>query len=425
MIQFIRGLSAAVILMLAASPAGAAFHLWTMTEMYSNGDGTVQYIEFRALSGGQQFVSGHSLSAGTKEFELLSNLPGDTSGRNFLIGTQGFAALGVVQPDYVMPNGFIPLGGGTINWGEGSDLWNYGALPTDGTSSLQRNGSVSPTNRPTNFAGQSGTVVLPAAGGLNYQGLWWKSPAGSESGWGLNVTHQGDKLFATWFTYDTDGSGMWLVMSDLSKGAAASYSGQIYRTVGAPFNSVPFDSTRVVNTPVGSATLTFTDVDNGSFAYTVNGVSQTKAITKLIYSTPTPTCTAGGAPPATPNYQDLWWASPAGSENGWGVNLAHQGNILFATWFTYGADGKGLWLVGSNLSRTVAGTYTGPLYRTTGPAFSATPWLSGGVAQTEVGSATFTFSDASNGTFAYTVNGISQTKPITRLVFSTPATVCR
>ncbi len=34
----------------------------------------------------------------------------------------------------------------------------------------------------------------------NYQGLWWNAPAGSESGWGINFAHQGDTLFATWFT---------------------------------------------------------------------------------------------------------------------------------------------------------------------------------------------------------------------------------
>ena len=36
----------------------------------------------------------------------------------------------------------------------------------------------------------------------SYEGLWWNSPANSESGWGLNITHQGNILFATWFTYD-------------------------------------------------------------------------------------------------------------------------------------------------------------------------------------------------------------------------------
>src|SRR5258705_344508 len=131
---------------------------------------------------------------------------------------------------------------------------------------------------------------------------------------------------------------------------------------------------------------------------------------------------AGGA--STPNVQGLWWRSPAFSESGWGVNLTQQGDILFATWFTYDATGKGLWLVMPNGAKTAPGSYTGALYRTTGPAFSANPWNPSQVVVTPVGSATFTFADASSGTFAYTVNGVSQSKPIVREVFATPPTVC-
>ena len=43
------------------------------------------------------------------------------------------------------------------------------------------------------------------------------------------------------------------------------------------------------------------------------------------------------------NYQGLWWNAPAWSESGWGINFAHQGSDIFATWFTYGADGSPLW----------------------------------------------------------------------------------
>ena len=33
------------------------------------------------------------------------------------------------------------------------------------------------------------------------------------------------------------------------------------------------------------------------------------------------------------NVQGLWWAAPAGAESGWGINFAHQGDIIFASWF--------------------------------------------------------------------------------------------
>ena len=43
------------------------------------------------------------------------------------------------------------------------------------------------------------------------------------------------------------------------------------------------------------------------------------------------------------NYQDLWWV-PNGVESGWGINFAHQGPQLFATWYTYGTTDQPMWL---------------------------------------------------------------------------------
>lgn len=429
---------------IASAPAWASFHLFSMSELYSNADGSVQFLEITALTGAQQFVGGHTLrvdqGGSTHSFTFPSNLPGDTSGKAMLVATQGFANLGIVTPDYIVPNGFFFAGNGTITYAEGSDIWNYSGLPSDGSHALSRNGA-SAANSARNFSGATGSVSgastpPPPPAAFNVEGLWWKSPAGSESGWGVNITHQGDILFATWFTYDTDGSGLWLVMPDGTKTGTNSYSGALYRTTGPSFDSATFDPTRVQATQIGTATFSFSDANNGTFTYSVNGVVQAKNITRQVFGTPAPTCFEGSAGSGTtfnygtgtaagPNYQDLWWRAPAGSESGWGVNLTHQGNIIFATWFTYDSTGKGLWLVmpdGERVANT--STFAGALFRTTGPAFSASPWEPSQVASTQVGTATFTFDDANTGTFTYTVNGVTQSKPITRQVFGTPTTVC-
>jgi hypothetical protein len=113
------------------------------------------------------------------------------------------------------------------------------------------------------------------------------------------------------------------------------------------------------------------------------------------------------------------------------VNITHQGDTLFATWFTYAAGGtamapaKGMWVVMSAGVKTAPGVYTGDLYTTTGPSITAVPWDPSLVMRNVVGSGTFTFSDANNGVFSYTVNGIMQSKPITRLVYAAPATMCK
>jgi hypothetical protein len=260
---------------------------------------------------------------------------------------------------------------------------------------------------------------------IAYQGLWWKSPAGSESGWGMNLAHQADIIFATWFTYDASGKAWWLSMTAPLVSGGNVYSGTLYATTGPPFNAVPFNPALVVPIAVGTGTLTFSDTDNGTFAYSVNGASQTKAITREVFG-PMPTCRFGiqsDLAKAT-NYQDLWWNAPAGSESGWGINITHQGTTLFVTWFTYDLDGSPLWLSGT-AQQTAATTYAGPLNRTSGPAFNAIPWNPAGVTLTQVGTMTLMFADGNHATFAYTVNGISQTKQITREIFRAPGTMCQ
>jgi len=261
----------------------------------------------------------------------------------------------------------------------------------------------------------------PVAATANYQGLWWASPANSESGWGINFAHQGDTIFATWFTYDSAGKAYWLSMT-AAKTADKTYTGDLIQTSGPPFDAVPFDGSKVGRTKVGTGTLSFTDGDNGSFRYTVGTATQTKAITKQLFGA-APTCAYGASPSLLAlanNYQDLWWAAPGGSESGWGVNLTHQGNTIFATWFTYDGDGSPLWL-SAIASKQPTGIYSGPLYRTTGPAFSAVPFNASAVQRTVVGNATLRFQHGNSGTLGYTVNGTTQSKSITRQMFSPSA----
>ena len=267
-------------------------------------------------------------------------------------------------------------------------------------------------------------VQVIAAGPPNYEGLWWNAPAGSEPGWGMNIVHQADTIFATWFTYDLTGKGLWMAMAALPT-ASGTYTGTLFQATGPPFSAVPFNPLLVVGTAVGTGTLTFTDLDTGTFDYTVSGVTQSKPITREVFGQ-LPTCTFGIVTDLTLayNYQDLWWASPAGLENGWGVNLTHQGDTIFATWFTYDLDGTPLWLAVA-APKTAAGVYSGNLHRTTGPPFNAVPFDPTKVSASLVGTATFTFTDGNRGTFDYTVNGITQSKAITREILVAPGTVCQ
>jgi hypothetical protein len=174
----------AAALIYAAPGALASYHSFQIEQLYSNADGTVQFIVLHESAGfsGEEFLTGHTLTsthAGvTKTFTFPNDLPSDsTAGRRVLIATQAFATLGLatnagygepppspppppamgpVTPDYVIPNGFLPTDGGTINYAD-VDILTYASLPTDGTNALLRSGSISP-NVATNFAGSSAMV---------------------------------------------------------------------------------------------------------------------------------------------------------------------------------------------------------------------------------------------------------------------------
>jgi len=429
-------------LLVVAPASRATFHIMAIDELYSNADGSVQFMELIALADGQNQLSGHTvLTMGPgipTVFVFPTNIhSGSTNGRRILIATQGFAALGLVTPDYVVPNGFFPVANGKVTYGEGVDQWNYASLPTDGVNALFANGQVS-ANVATNFAGASASIA-PAAPPVNYQGLWWKP---DESGWGVNFVHQGDQIFATWYTYDTSGNAYWLTMlAGRTTPTSNAYHGDLYADVGPPFNNFAGAATA---TKVGDGTITFTDASNGTFAYNLimgtggatTAIAQSKAITRFVLdaSTTQPVCTYANAPnlAAAANYQDLWWVP---TEPGWGINFAHQGNTIFATWYTYDAKVSGnnppLWLTALVARQGTTSVFTGQLVRSAGPRFDNFRTTDLVQPSTVVGDATVTFADGNNAMLHYTTTGtgslpaVDQTKSITRFLFVPPAgTTC-
>jgi len=115
------------------------------------------------------------------------------------------------------------------------------------------------------------------------------------------------------------------------------------------------------------------------------------------------------------NYQDLWW-NPA--ESGWGVNIAQQNDTLFATWFIYGANREPYWVVMPGTSRLPSqvpneAIYTGAIFQTRGTPFNVTPFVPISDV-TQVGSATFRFTNARDGVLTYNINSNTVTKNITR-----------
>lgn len=147
----------------ASMPAAATFQTFAIEALYSNADGSAQYVvlhETAGQDGGEQWA-GRALTmthgATVKTFAFPADLPATaTAGRRVLVATKGVVALGLVAPDYTMPDRFLDTAGGTLDFA-GADAVAYGALPTDGATAVDRNGAPI-TSVATDFAGASATM---------------------------------------------------------------------------------------------------------------------------------------------------------------------------------------------------------------------------------------------------------------------------
>ena len=166
-----RTLSAVVVVLgvLFSHPGSfASFHLWDINEIFSNSDGTIQFIELSTTSATEQQLGGHTIvSSGpgvpTQQFTFDSDLTGSTSDKTVLLATQRFANLTGLAPDYMIPDSFIPIGGGTLNFGENSDVFdiNREQLPRNGQQSLNSADQAQDAT-PTRFDGLSAQMPAQA-----------------------------------------------------------------------------------------------------------------------------------------------------------------------------------------------------------------------------------------------------------------------
>lgn len=235
----------------------------------------------------------------------------------------------------------------------------------------------------------------------NYRGLWY-IPA--ESGWGMSLAQHNDMVFGAIYTYDLTGKPTWYVMSSCPLDAA-SCTGEIYKVTGGTTPLVAWNGANKKVTSAGTGTLAFSDANNATFTFTIDGKAGSKAITRQVFKT------AGVQ--ANTDYTDLWWNA---DESGWGIQLTQQYESIFATWYAYDDKGNAIWYVASDCKMNASGC-AGDLYQVTGGSDLTSPWNAASKVTTAVGTVSITFSDPSNGVMNYTINGTSATRNIIRQAF--------
>lgn len=117
-------------------------------------------------------------------------------------------------------------------------------------------------------------------------------------------------------------------------------------------------------------------------------------------------------------WSDTWWNR---NESGWGVNIADQGSVMFATFYVYGVDGSARWYTSAlrrgALLPNLYYRYDGDLYQTSGP-FLGGPFNPANVSSRRVGTASFLPTSAYSANLLYSVDGVAVTKSIERFTFN-------
>jgi hypothetical protein len=255
-----------------------------------------------------------------------------------------------------------------------------------------------------------------AAASANATGLWSDA---SDPGWGLSLAQQGETVFGVLFVHDEDGRGTWLAAPDMRRLSEGAYSGPVYRTTGSPLGGA---SRPTQAQAMGTMQVSLANANEGELRVALDGRPvTTKRVSRQVWSAHAPVCSipAQKSRAAAVNYQDLWW-NP--DEPGWGIAIAHQGDILFVTLFTYDEAGAPAWYVASSAERRVDGSYAGTLYRTAGMPAVPANWPA--TSASAVGDVTLDFTDGETGTVVVTVAGVKSTRRIVRQVFSASPPVC-
>lgn len=126
-------------------------------------------------------------------------------------------------------------------------------------------------------------------------GLWWNA---NESGWGASITQQSDKVFVAMYVYDGTGNATWYtVFCTVSN---TSCSGDLIRNKGGVTPTAPWNGSNISNTKVGTMTLQFASNDAATMSYTLDGLSNTKQITRFVFGPP---------PPVVPGLAGTWFGA--------------------------------------------------------------------------------------------------------------------
>lgn len=158
-------------------------------------------------------------------------------------------------------------------------------------------------------------------------GLWY-NPA--RSGTGLDLQYAGEAMFATWYTYEDDGTPVWY---QAAAARATPWVGELRRFSRAANGTI---SAAVV----GELRLNFSDARNGTLSWRLGTRSGSEPIQPLLNRNA----------PANPDRTGMWYDP---TDSGWGLSIDSNAESNTVVLFYYDSNGRARWAggAGSNLSQ--------------------------------------------------------------------------
>jgi hypothetical protein len=110
---------------------------------------------------------------------------------------------------------------------------------------------------------------------MDYTGVWW-SP--DESGWSIALMQQTGTIFITWYAFDADGKPVWYEAPNcLVVGSGC--SADLFQVSGGSPLTAAWNGSNKVTSKVGWVSFAFSDPNNGTMSYSLNGVAGARSIT--------------------------------------------------------------------------------------------------------------------------------------------------
>jgi hypothetical protein len=167
----------AILLVQGPRAAFAGQHTWDVSEVFSNANGNIQFVELFEAGGGnfETGIANGQITSTAQTFSWSSPAVTNTGFKRYLVASQSFANLtGAPTPDAIITAGLLPFfanAGDTVSW-RTYDSCTFGAIPVNGLGARDcLTDTNTASNSPTNYAGNSTPVIAALATGMvdNFQ----------------------------------------------------------------------------------------------------------------------------------------------------------------------------------------------------------------------------------------------------------------